>query len=223
MTLRKHQREFDEVIDGIIGGSLIRKIIVKATPGSGKSLIPVLAGRLITSGKADKLAWICPRMSLQDQGERNFADKLWREALGHNLAIRSSTNDVNPSRGLAGWISTFQALGVDKYRTALTEFRRHRYILIIDEFHHAEAEDGAWTKSIAPLCEEAAYVVFMTGTMERGDRKRIAFIPYEKINDDEFIPCFVKSEETAVIEYSRTDALADHSIIPLSFRLHDGL
>ncbi|MFZ4441065.1 MAG: DEAD/DEAH box helicase, partial [Syntrophales bacterium] len=224
MTLRKHQQQFKEIIDGIIaGGSPIKKIIVKATPGSGKSLIPILSGRLIAAGLADKLCWICPRMSLQDQGERNFLDRTFRDMLGHSLTIRSATNDVDPCRGTNGFISTFQALGVDRDQTVLSEFKRRRYILIIDEGHHAEAEDGAWMKAITPLYEEAAYVVFMTGTMARGDKKKIAFIPYAQVNDDEFTPCFQNSEDTALVDYSRTDALADESIIPLSFLLHDGM
>lgn len=222
MQLRKHQREFKEVIDGIVAGSPVRKIIISATPGSGKSLIPVLAGQLIASGKADKLCWICPRMSLQNQGEHNFIDRRFRDLLGHRLTIRASTNDVNPARGTDGFITTFQALGVDRDQTVLNEFRRRRYVLIVDENHHAEAEDGAWMKAIAPLYSAAAYVVFMSGTMLRGDKKKIAFMPYLDSGDGVFVPCFSETEDTAFIEYSRTDALADRSIIPLSFILHDG-
>jgi len=222
MQLRKHQREFKEVIDGIIAGSSIRKIVVSATPGSGKSLLPLLAGRLIAAGKADKIAWICPRSSLQDQGERNFMNRQQREITETNLTIRSSTNDVDPCRNTDGWISTFQALGVDYDRTVLMEFNQRRYILVVDENHHAEAEDGAWMKAIAPLCHRAAYVVFMSGTMSRGDKKKVAFIPYSEIEEGIFAPCFEDSEDTAFIEYSRTDAISDKSIIPLSFVLSDG-
>jgi len=67
MQLRKHQREVAAVIDGIIAGSPIKTISVNATPGSGKSLIPLIAGRLVTAGMADRLAWVCPRLSLPEQ------------------------------------------------------------------------------------------------------------------------------------------------------------
>lgn len=220
--LRKHQREFSDIIDGIIAGSPVTKIIVNATPGSGKSMIPIIAGRLIPAGLADRLCWICPRASLQDQGERNFLDKRFRKMLGHKLTIRSSTNDLDPCRGTDGFITTFQALGVDREQTVLAEFKKRRYVLIIDEGHHAEAEDGAWMRSVAPLYEEAAYVVFMTGTMMRGDKKRIAFIPYARLTKEVYVPSLHETEDMALVNYSRTDALADKSIIPLSFVLNDG-
>jgi len=156
------------VVDRIIWGSAIRNIIVKATPGSGKSSIPMIAGKLITAGLADALCWVCPRTALQDQGERNFIDPFFRQLLGHNLSIRKSTNDQNPCRGLQGITTTYQAIGVDKYQTLLNDFLRRRYILILDEHHHAEAEDGSWTKALMPLYEAAKYRVLMTGTMSRG-------------------------------------------------------
>ncbi len=222
MILRKHQLDFSQTIDGIIAGSGIRKIVVNATPGSGKSLLPVIAGRLITAGLADRIAWVCPRSSLQDQGERAFLDPRFRELLRHNLTIRSSCNDENPSRGTNGWVGTIQALGMDKNQTALRDFRRHRYILVSDEGHHSR-DDGDWTKSIAPLYDEAAYVVIMSGTMGRADKEKIAFIPYVETAPGEFRPYFAGAKDTAYIEYSRTDALNDKSIIPLEFILHDGL
>jgi superfamily II DNA or RNA helicase len=226
MLLRKHQREFKEVIDGIMAGSPVKTIIVNATPGSGKSLIPLLAGSLITAGKADRLAWVCPRSSLQDQGERNFLDSRFRSLLGHNLTIRSSTNDENPCHGLDGFITTAQAVGVDKNQTVLRDFRRHRYVLIIDEGHHSadggEGDEGAWMQAMEPLCEAAAYVVIMSGTMSRHDGKKIAFIPYRQTDEDEYRPCFEGREDIAYIECSRADALAEKAIIPLEFILHDG-
>ncbi|MBN2251138.1 MAG: DEAD/DEAH box helicase family protein, partial [Candidatus Altiarchaeota archaeon] len=164
------------VISGIIGGSDVRDIIVKATPGSGKSSLPIIAGGLVTAGLADSICWVCPRMSLQDQAERNFVDPFFRRLLNHNLAIRSSTNEVNPCRGTNGFVTTYQAVGVDKRQTMLKDFRKKRYILVLDEYHHAE-EEGPWTQALIPLYDKAAYRVLMTGTMARGDGKKIAFTP----------------------------------------------
>ena len=218
--LRKHQREFAEVTDGIIAGSPITDIIVMATPGAGKSSLPIIAGKLITAGLADKICWIAPRMSLQDQAERNFIDPFFRQMFNHTLTIRSSTNENNPSRGTHGFVTTYQALGVDKFSTVLQDFHRYRYILILDEYHHAE-EEGEWTQALTPLYKAAAYRVLMTGTLARGDKKKIAFTPYRE-NGDEFVPVLEGSETTAVIEYTRQDALADRAIIPLAFKFSDG-
>lgn len=221
MTKRKHQQEFDNVIDEIEkGGVPIRNIIVKATPGGGKSTLPIQAGRLIAAGLADRICWVCPRMSLQDQAERNFINPFFRQMFNHRLTIRSSTNEVDPCRGMNGFVTTYQALGVDKYETVLDEFRRRRYILVLDEFHHAE-EEGVWTEALKPLYELAAFRILMTGTLSRGDKKKIAFTPYLQ-NGDSFIPALEGDENTRVIEYSRTDALQDMAIIPMSFVFSDG-
>jgi superfamily II DNA or RNA helicase len=220
-ALRKHQSEMIAIIDGIIAGSGIKDIIIKATPGAGKSSLPLIAGKLITAGLADAICWICPRMSLQDQAERNFIDPFFRELLKHRLLIRASTNENDPCRGMNGFVTTYQAIGVDKDQTVLTDFRRKRYILVLDEYHHAEAEDGSWTKALLPLYEKAVYRVLMSGTLSRGDGKKLAFTPYVETAGGS-VPSLEGNKETAIIEYTRADALAEQAILPLSFMFAEG-
>jgi superfamily II DNA or RNA helicase len=220
MPLRKHQKEMADTVESIIAGATTRNILVKAVPGAGKSTIPLQAGKLITAGLADKICWICPRMSLQDQAERNFLDQYFRRLFNHSLTIRSSTNDRNPSRGTNGFVSTYQALGFDDQQTVLADFKRYRYILVLDEYHHA-GEDGIWTQALGPLYDLAAFRILLTGTLMRGDKKKIAFTPYEMIGDMA-IPCLRDDDETVAIEYSRQDALRDKAILPLSFTMLGG-
>jgi len=222
MSLRKHQREMDAIIQKIISGDPTTTVIMKAVPGAGKSAIPAIASKLIDAGLADALLWVCPRKSLQDQGERNFIDPFFRDMLGHTATVRASTNDVDPCRGHTGAITTYQALGVDEANTVLNDFRKKRYILILDEFHHCE-KDGIWAKAIAPLVALAAFKIFLTGTIQRGDDSQIAFIDYEPNHDGNLIPVMNDSEAVKVIEYTRTDALQEQAIIPLQFHLHDGV
>lgn len=217
--LRKHQKQFNQVIDGIIAGSGIKTIWCHCTPGGGKSLLPVLAGKLITAGLADKLIWIAPRLSLIDQAEREFINPHFRQALNHRLTIRSSTNEVNPCRGTQGFATTYNAVGLDE-GILQDEFERHRYILIMDEFHHV-AKDSLWEESIKPLWDFAAYRVPMTGTLERGEGTRIAFLPYREIWSHA-IPTLPQSTPDFSIRYTRADALREQAIIPLKFHLADG-
>jgi len=223
MALRKHQAEMLQIIDNIISGhSLIKKIIVHGTPGSGKSMLPLLAGKLITAGLADALCWIVPRLTLSYQAETNFTDIGFRKLLGHKLSIRAATNDSNPCRGLNGFTSTYQALAVDSEQTVLADFRRKRYILILDECHHVSAEaEIAWHEAIRPLVAQAKYLVLMTGTMARGDGERIAFVEYDRQGKNLY-PRMQSDETTAVIEYTRRAALSEKAIIPLSFHLSSG-
>ena len=211
MNLRKHQKELDQIADDIIAGRPIETIICECTPGSGKSMLPIIAGKLITARLADALSWICPRKTLQSQGEQNFQDPMFRELLHHNLVVRSSTNDENPCRGLNGFITTYQAVGIDHSQTVLNDFLLKRYILTLDEFHHAE-EGGLWHKALKPLVDRAKYKILMTGTMERGNGSKIAFTDKYSNHPDTIVK----------IKYGRKDALAEQAIIPLHFSFSDG-
>ena len=42
---RQHQAEFEKVIDSIIEGSGITKMLCKVTPGGGKSALPIITGK----------------------------------------------------------------------------------------------------------------------------------------------------------------------------------
>lgn len=217
--LRAHQQHLKNIIDGIIAGSPIKTIWCDVTPGAGKSLLPLLASKLIDAGMADKIMWIAPRLSLLDQGEREFINPLWRKELGVKAKIRSSTNEIDPCRGLQGFCTTYSAVGMDE-GILLDEFRRYRYIMVLDEAHHI-ALDSLWHQKIAPLWEAAAFRIPMTGTCRRGDGEKIAFLPY-RMNGSGLMPDLQDKEDTAVIRYTRRDALKERAIIPLSFHLHDG-
>ena len=79
------------------------------TPGGGKSLLPVIAAaRLIAAGIVERVCWVVPRDSLRLQAEEAFADPAWRAALGHALSLRAADNAPDPSRGLAGYVTTYQ-------------------------------------------------------------------------------------------------------------------
>lgn len=218
---RKHQKDTLRACTDIIAGGSFRQIILNATPGSGKSAIPVIATKLIDAGLADALCWIVPRTALQDQGERNFIDPFFRLMVNHGHVIRSSTNETNPCRDFSGFVTTYQALSQDDKNTVVKEFKLRRYILVLDEFHHIE-DGGIWHKALMPLMENAAYLVLMTGTLARGDEKKIAFIPYREVGS-KLIPHITYSPDIRYIHYSRTDALAEQAILPLKFMLSDGM
>ena len=217
--LRKHQKEFKELISLIGQGSAINTIYGHITPGGGKSILPIIAGDLIKSNLADKLIWIAPRLSLIDQAEREFINPYFRKMFNHDLNVRSSTNEQNPCRGLDGFATTYNAVGMDE-GLLLQEFQQRRYILIMDEFHHVQ-EGSLWHNKIVPLWSRAAIRIMLTGTLERGDGTKIAFVPYRG-HGKTITPNLQDGPETAVIRYTRTDALAEQAIIPLTFHLSDG-
>lgn len=218
---RKHQIEMEKARDDIIAGQNIEYILASVTPGGGKSALPIIISKLIDAGKADKICWVVPRKSLQSQGEHNFMDPFFRDLFDHKNRIRTSTNDNDPSRGLEGCITTYQAIGLDENKTLLKDFRRRKYILVLDEFHHA-GEGSTWEGALNRLVSSATYVVLMTGTLQRGDGTAIAFLPYASRSGDK-VPILESSEQLGlrVIQYSRVDALAEKAIIPLVFNFAD--
>ena len=172
MKLRKHQAAFFNLCTDIRLDREIKKVIISATPGGGKSLIPVIAAAKLIPALADKICWVVPRLALQEQGERAFMDPFFREQLNHKHQVRASTNEDNPSRGLSGYVTTYQAISQNSSLHAQA-FTKHRYILVLDEPHHVEAE-GIWHSALQPLVARAALVVLMSGTLERSSGKRIA-------------------------------------------------
>jgi superfamily II DNA or RNA helicase len=212
MKLRKHQAELVEVCGRILAGHGPTTIIQSVTPGGGKSASPVILAENLIPAVADKLLWVVPRNSLKYQGEEEFLDPRWNTK--HRLRALDGNQD-NPSRGFSGYITTYQAIGQDP-RPHWAEFTEHRYILFLDEPHHI-AEDASWERAIRPLINNAELVVFASGTLSRGDGKRIAFLDYE--GD---VVNLAAGGDTAVIRYSRSDAIRDEAICPVEFRTVDG-
>ena len=220
LMFRKHQDEFGllchDIRTQIVPNP--RQIICSVTPGGGKSLLPLIAASQLLGSLAERICWVVPRRALQQQAESEFLSTRGREMLGHNYLIRRASNEPDPCRGLAGFVTTYQAIGMGNYYLK-EEFAHRRYILFLDEPHHVE-EGGAWEIALAPLVQRAALTVFMSGTLERGNRKRIAFLPYASSSQGEKID--FSGRQTPVIEYSRRDALGDKAVLPIHFELMDG-
>lgn len=223
-----------------------RDILAAVTPGGGKSLLPVIAAvRLIASGIVERVCWVVPRDSLRLQAEEAFADPAWRAALGHALSLRAADNTPNPSRGLAGYITTYQGIAAAP-DLHLREFRRHRTLLVIDEVHHLPAladidpetaaelaktagegqtdEDqaGAWSRAILPLLECAAVRLLLSGTLERADGRGILWLPYRKGPKARTREIALDAPGWAVIGYSRARALQERAVLPVTFGALDG-
>jgi len=179
------QQQIKSIIDESSGGPLKEKsILANITCGGGKSILPLIAFKQLEEANViDRVAVICPRDSLAQQCAEGFEDPFFRELLDHRYSINEATNCVDPCRGLSGYATTYQAIGADRSQINLHEFRRQRYLLCLDEIHHVS--DGSnWHKQLAPLYEAATFVLMMTGTLERGDSQKIAFLPYKEIEDE---------------------------------------
>lgn len=239
--LRSHQQQLAGVIEAVVSGRTdSRDILAAVTPGGGKSLLPVIAAaRLIAAGIVERVCWVVPRDSLRLQAEEAFADPTWRGALGHALSLRAADNTPNPSRGLAGYITTYQGVAAAP-DLHLREFRRHRTLLVIDEVHHlpsladidpeiasqvaklGEDPASAWSRAILPLLECAAVRLLLSGTLERADGRGILWLPYRKGPKAKTREIALDAPGWAVIGYSRAQALRERAVLPVTFGALDG-
>ncbi|WP_198383621.1 DEAD/DEAH box helicase family protein [Roseomonas sp. KE2513] len=238
--LRSHQQQLAGVIEAIVTGETsARDILAAVTPGGGKSLLPVIAAsRLVAAGVVDRICWVVPRDSLRLQAEEAFADPFWRDALRHGLSVRAADNTPDPSRGLSGYITTYQGIAAAP-DLHLAEFRRHRTLLVVDEVHHlpaladidpvtaaqSEEDEGqasAWSRAILPLLECARVRLLLSGTLERADGKGILWLPYRKGPKARTREVALDAEGWAVVGYSRAQALAERAVLPVTFGALDG-
>ncbi len=214
-------------------------MLAAVTPGGGKSVLPLIAAaRLIEAGLADRVCWIVPRDSLRLQAEEAFADPNWRAALGHGLSVRSAENAPDPCRGLGGYVTTYQAVAAAP-DLHLAEFRRRRYLLVVDEVHHlpalADADpsglapgqvgadvEASWSKAILPLLELARVRLLLSGTLERADGRGILWLPYRQGPRTRTREVDLDAPGWAVVGYSRAAALAEKAVLPITFGALDG-
>ena len=139
-----------------------------------------------------------------------------RARTGHCFEIRESTNDRDPSRGLGGFVTTYQSFQSEWSGEILAEFKRSPYILCLDEPHRVE-EGSTTHQKLRHLVDAVPLCMFMTGTLTRGNRGPVAFLNYDNNGQ---VTTDIEGWER--ISYSRSDALNDEAIIPLNFIYGEG-
>lgn len=208
--LRYHQQKIVDTCRDILGGEEIKEIVLSVTPGGGKSFVPVILAENLIPTIADRICWVVPRNALKYQGEGEFADPRWNTA----KRIRAADNGSDLSRGLDGYVTTYQAIGQNP-QCHEAEFKKHKYILFLDECHHV-AQGSMWHKALSPLVKNAVLVVKASGTLSRGDGNKIAFMPYTENHVD-----LSNVPGRRVIIYGRNKAIADGAIMQVKFRTVD--
>ena len=197
-TLRQHQQQAKAITlrDG-------EAVLAHVVPGGGKSWLPAL---LAGSGK---IAWFVPKRALKRQAV------LGMRKLG--IELRDSGNDINPSRGSRGFVACHQSLTANTMLWR-DELARNDYLLVVDELHHA-MNDGTLAKALEAILvvNPRTRVLFMTGTLERNDRRPIYGVEY----GGDGAPIGNKSANY-FIRYTREAALLEKAIVPMQFEHWDG-
>lgn len=228
--LRKHQAEMRQIASDIAAGAPITDVLVQVTPGGGKSALPMILAAELAEKTNLHICWVVPRDALRLQGEKSYSDKAMQRLFGHASLIRAAGNDWRPARDGIGYVTTYQAIAanpqlhVDEFERASREGKP--YILFLDECHHvpfkdADGEEAAFYGAIEPLMSLARLRVFASGTLERHDGYKIAFLPYKRIIGSEAVD-FDPRKGWLFIRYSRKDALEEGAVAPLHLQVMDG-
>jgi superfamily II DNA or RNA helicase len=200
IELRSQQAKLQEVCVEIRDGAPIKEIDIPWAPGTGKSSAPVIIASILIPTIADKLIWIAPRNALKYQGEAEFVNPRWETP----RRLRACNgNEAAPDRGLDGYVTTFQAIGMSPGGHQ-DYVRKNRTVLFLDEFHHIR-EDSNWAAALAPMMEAARLIVPASGTLSRGDGNAIHGMDYDASG-------FVDLRDTEtrrVIRYTRGQAIRD--------------
>lgn len=211
MRLRRHQDALLSWLRQIDSEDIPADVLVDVVPGGGKSMLPgILAERF----PDHRVAWFVPRLSLARQAAIGMLKDF-------GIEIRESGNDVNPSRGTRGFVATHAALTADPdlWRD---ELRRHSYLLVVDELHHAKQLRSGQPNAFAASVGRLPYHVrlCMTGTLETNDNSLIYNVPYSATPRGYELA--LSSFRGEVIRYSRSLALAESAVVPVEFHYHDG-
>jgi superfamily II DNA or RNA helicase len=186
-----------------------RHFLINAAPGAGKTIAAcVIAERLIRLNEIDRVVVIAPRSEIVNQWAEDFKRVTGRymgKVTGGDGDIESLGIDV-----CATWAAV-QRLA-DGFQAVC---RRSRTLLICDEHHHA-AVKAAWGEGADSAFKDANFVLILTGTPIRSDRKQSVWLAYD---DDGAIDH--PEEGTYTLTYG--EAVDLNYCRPVTFHRHEGL
>jgi superfamily II DNA or RNA helicase len=146
-----------------------RHFLINAAPGSGKTIAAsVIAKSLIDMGLVDRVVVIAPRVEVVNQWGRDFKATTERFMGKVTSSEHQIEYDVCATwAAVEGLQDAFQAVCRDS-----------RVLVICDEHHHAAVE-AAWGSSADSAFADARYVLILTGTPIRSDRKESVWLAYD--------------------------------------------
>lgn len=179
--LNRGQKRFTNLLSNLTAQSP-KNVLAVVGVGGGKSALPTIGLKMLREQHiAQKVCWVVPNLALAAQAEDSCTAN-WLQPFNGGLRVRRACNEIDPSRGADGFVTSYQAIASDSSGICAFEFARTPYLLVLDEIHHA-TPGHAWEKALRPLVALAHFRIYMTATLKRHDGKRIAFLPYRRISN----------------------------------------
>jgi superfamily II DNA or RNA helicase len=201
------------------------QILIDVVPAGGKGAVPYLLSAHMPRAVASAVCHVVPRINLGTQAELPAANiKQYLAVVGIRQPVfRYTQNTERMLRGYDGYsvCQNSVCLNPDLHCHEFTMSGQGPFMLVLDEPQMLPA-DGLTQNAVNKLraSKGCGGLVMMSGTLYRGDRKAIPFLPYKKDEDGKEI-LDRESPEWQVISYNRKEALENHDILPLEFKKHD--
>jgi superfamily II DNA or RNA helicase len=182
-----------------------RHFLINAAPGSGKTIAASVIGKtLIDMGLIDRVIVIAPRSEVVNQWTKDFKTVTGRFMGKVTGSEKEIEYDVAATwAAIEGLQDAFQAV-----------CRADRTLVICDEHHHAAVE-AAWGEGANSAFTDARYVLILTGTPIRSDKKKSVWLAY----DDEGA---IDHPEEGTYTLTYGDAVDLNYCRPATFHRHEG-
>lgn len=174
--------------------------VVEVSPSGGKTIFSMkLAVEMINKDLIDRVIWVVPRDSIKmgfvDDCQR--AGKIISEKqtkLGKDFLAIESENHISKLGNLRnhhGMVLTYQGLTPSTIDQIELLSVRHRLLFVFDEAHHgADGADEAmntWGQNMLTIQQMSHSIVAMTGTPVRADNKKIPFLTYTNVEEEDYM------------------------------------
>jgi len=182
-----------------------RHFLINAAPGAGKTIAAcTIAKNLIDMDTIDRVIVIAPRVEVVNQWTRDFKTITGR-FMG-KIAGAETTIEYDVA---ATWAA------VQNLQDAFQAVCANSRVLVICDEHHHAAVSAAWGSSADSAFAAAKYVLVLTGTPIRSDKKESVWLAY----DDEGA---IHHPEDGTYTLSYGDAVDLGYCRPATFHRHEG-
>lgn len=170
MQLRPWQSEaLQKALRWLVERGEDKHFLINAAPGAGKTIAACsIAKNLIDLGEIDRVVVIAPRVEVVRQWSRDF-----HGVAGRFMGKVTGADDNIEIDVCATW-AAIQGLQ-DAFQAVC---RAARVLVICDEHHHA-AVQAAWGSGADSAFGDAKFVLVLTGTPIRSDKKQSVWLAYD--------------------------------------------
>ena len=170
MQLRPWQSEaLQKCLKWLVEKGEDKHFLINAAPGAGKTIAGcTIAKSLIEMGEIDRVVVIAPRVEVVRQWAKDF-----HAVVGRFMGKVTGGDDPIETDVCATWAAV-QGLQ-DAFQAVC---QASRVLVVCDEHHHA-AVQAAWGSGADSAFKDAKYVLILTGTPIRSDRKQSVWLAYD--------------------------------------------